>query len=137
MVSEDHTNEIDLVVRFADEKGGGEDGQLIIDDVDLESSGDNRIRHGIGNQEPQAIEQGNNEYTFNTTCFMNRSAARALKRIDDGEATAKAVYVRDDGNWVGRSESMVPNGVTLSSSDGGDTTVEVSADLFGIDWDLE
>jgi len=130
------TNEIDLVVRYADEKGGGDDGQLIIDDVELNDSRDNRIRHGIGNEDPQDIERGNKEYTFDTTAYMNKSSARTLKRIDNGDAVTQAVYVRDDGVFTGRSDGMVTNDVTVSASDDGDTTVEISADLFGIDWDI-
>lgn len=137
MASEDHTNEVDLVVKYADAKGGGDDGQLIIDDVELSRSRDNRTRHGIGNEEPQEIEKGNKTYTFSTTCYMNRAAANAMKRIHDGQALTDAVYVRDDGIWKERADGMVTNDVTTSASDGGDTTVSVDADLLGLDLSVE
>jgi len=129
-----HTNEIDLVVKYAGQKGGGDDGQLIIDDVELEQSRDNRNRHGIGNGEPQAIERGNKTYTFSTTSFMNSAAAAALTDIDNGDAVAEAVYIRDDDVFSGKASGMVTNTVNVSASDGGDTTVEVDADLLGVDW---
>jgi choline dehydrogenase-like flavoprotein len=130
-----HTNEIDLIVQFANEKGGGTDGQLIIDDVELERSRDNRTRHGIGNGEPQVIEKGNNTYTFSTTAYMNSASARALQRIYDGRAETQAVYVEDDGVWKDRADGLVFNTLTTSSSDDGDTTVQIDADLLGLDLD--
>ena len=127
------TNEIDLIVKYADEKGGGDDGQLIIDDVELERSRDNRTRHGIGNEEPQSIEKGNREYTFSTTTIMNTAAARALERIDSGEATTDTIYVREQDGWSDTAQGMVFNTLNTSASDGGDTTVEIDADLLGLD----
>lgn len=129
-----HTNELDLIVKYADKKGGGSDGQLIIDDVELESSRDNRPRHGIGNGDPQVIEKGNSTYTFSTTAFMNSAAAKALKNIDNGDAETQAVYIRDDEVFKGKASGMVFNTLNVSSSDGGDTTVQIDADLTGIDW---
>jgi len=132
-----HTNEIDLVVKYASKKGGGTDGQLVIDDVELSSSRDNRNRHGIGNEDPQYIEKGNRTYTFSTTAMMNKAAAEALKRIDDGEAEADTIYLRDDEVFTGQAEGMVFNDLTTSASDGGDTTVAIDADLLGVDYSLE
>jgi len=128
------TNELDLVVKYATKKAGGSDGQLILDDVELNQTQDNRIRHGIGNQDPQEIEEGNREYTFSTTSMLNDAAAKALKRIDDGDAITDTVYIKDDSTLTGQASGMVTNDVTLSASDGGDTTVAVDADLMGIDW---
>jgi hypothetical protein len=133
MASENHTNEIDLVVKYANEKGGGTDGQLIIDSVELERSRDNRVRHGIGNEEPQQIEKGNKTYTFSTTTYMNSAAASALKRIYEGGAETQAVYVRDDGVFKDKASGMVFNTLTTSASDDGDTTVDIDADLLGLD----
>jgi len=132
-----HTNEIDLVVKYADEKGGGADGQLIIDDVELSRSRDNRVRHGIGNEDPSEIEKGNKTYTFSTTAFMNSAAARALERIYEGDAEEQAVYVRDDGVFKDKAEGMVFNDLTTSASDGGDTTVSIDADLLGLNLSVE
>lgn len=129
-----HTSELDLVVKYADAKGGGSDGQLIIDDVELSSSRDNRVRHGIGNEDPQEIERGNSTYTFSTTSYMNDAAAGAIQRIDNGDATTDAVYIQDDNVFKGKADGMVTNDVTVSSSDDGDTTVSIDADLLGINW---
>ena len=129
-----NTNELDLFVKYANKKGGGTDGQLVLDDVELNESRDNRIRHGIGNEDPQYIEKGNKEYTFSTTAMLNDAAAEALKRIDSGDAETDTVYIKDDDVLTGQAEGMVTNDVTLSSSDGRDTTVAVDADLLGIDW---
>lgn len=130
-----YTNEHDLVVRYAEEKGGSADGQLVIEDVELGSSRDNRINHGIGNEDPSQIQKGNRSHTFSTTAHMNKASARTLQRIDDGEVYTQAVYIRDDDVFTGRAEGMVPKDLSVSSSDGGDTTVSVDADLLGIDWD--
>lgn len=130
-----HTNEIDLVVQYADEKAGGPDGQLVLDDVELAQSRDNRVNHGIGNEDPSHIQKGNKTYTFDATMHMNDAAARALERIDDGDARTEAVYIKDAGVFEGRADEMVFNELTVSSSDGGDTTVSMSADLFGVDYD--
>lgn len=129
------TNELDLVVKYAGQKGGGDDGQLIIDDVELSESRDNRTRHGIGNEDPQTIERGNKTYTFSTTCFMNEAASDAIKAIKNGDALTEAVYIRDDGVFTGKSNGFVFNDLTVSSSDGGDTTVAIDADLLGVSWD--
>jgi len=131
-------NEVDLVVKFAGKKGGGVDGQLIIDDVELSSSRDNRTRHGIGNEDVQNIERGNKSHTFSTTCIMNDAAADGMRKIRDGNATTEAVYALhqdDDGNatWKDKADGMVWNDITLSSSDGGDTTVAIDADLLGLE----
>jgi len=128
----EHTNEIDLVVKYADEKGGGSDGQLIIDDVELEDSRDNRTRHGIGNDQPQWIEKGNETYTFSTTAMMSKSAARALKRIKNGNAVSDDIYLKDDGVFSGTASGFVFNSLTVSASDGGDFTVSIDADLLGV-----
>lgn len=128
-----HTNEVDLIVKYANKMGGG-NGQLLIDDVELQRSRDNRVRHGIGNDEPQEIEKGNKTYTFSTTCFMNSAAAQALNRIFEGDAETDAVYIRDDGVFEDSADGLVFNDLTISSSDGGDTTVEIDADLLGADF---
>jgi len=131
-----HTNEIDLVVKYASKKGGGADGQLVIDDVELSTSRDNRNRHGIGNEDPQYIEKGNKTYTFSTTSMMNSAAAQALVRIDDGDAEADTIYIRDDEVFTGQADGMVFNDLTTSASDDGDTTVAIDADLLGVDYEL-
>lgn len=133
MSSDTHTNEIDLVVKYATMKGGGDDGQLIIDDVELSRSRDNRVRHGIGNEDPQEIEKGNKTYTFSTTTLMNKTAAEALERIYEGDAETDGLYVRDSGVFKDKASGMVFNDLTTSSSDDGDTTVEIDADLLGLD----
>jgi len=131
-------NEQDLVVRYAKEKGGGEDGQLVIDDVELSETSDNRIRHGIGQQDPTSIEQGNKTYTFSATTMLNDAQVRALKRIDNGEARASSVYVLhtdSDGTitYKEQAEGMVTNDVTRQASDDGDVSVSIDADLFGLE----
>lgn len=128
------TNEVDLVVKYADHKGGGDDGQLVIDSVELNESRDNRTRHGIGNEDPQNIERGNKEYTFSTTTMMSEKAAEALRRIENGQAETDTIYVQEAGKWKGTSDGMVFNDLTVGASDGGDTTVDIDADLLGIDW---
>lgn len=128
-----HTNEVDLVVKVASEKAGGTDGQLVLDSVELEETRDNRERVGIGNDAPQAIERGNKSYNFSTTAYMNSAAARALKRIKRGQAETDAVYIRDDDVFVEKADGMVYNTLNTSSSDDGDTTVEIDADLLGIE----
>lgn len=128
------TNELDLVVKYAGQKGGGDDGQLVIDDVELSESRDNRVRHGIGNEDPQTIEKGNRTYTFSTTSFMSESAAEAIKSIKRGDALTQAVYIQDSGVFKGTSSGFVFNDLTVSSSDGGDTTVSIDADLLGVSW---
>jgi len=129
-----YTNEIDLVVRYANEKGGGADGQLVIDDVELSISRDNRDRVGIGNEDPQYIEKGNRSYTFSTTAMMNDAAARALRRIERGDAETQEIYIRDEDVFTEKAGGMVFNDLTVGASDGGDTTVDIDADLLGIDW---
>jgi len=129
-----NTSELDLVVKYAGKKGGSSDGQLVIEDVELSESRDNRIRHGIGNEHPQYIEKGNKEYTFSTTNHMNSGAVDALKNIDSGDATTQEVYIKDDGQWSGTATGLVMNDLTVSASDDGDTTVSVDADLTGIFW---
>ena len=136
MASEEHTNEVDVIVKYANVKGGGADGQVIIDSVELERSRDNRIRHGIGNDNPQEIERGNNEYTFSTTTYMGLDAAQAVERIYDGAAVSQAVYVRDPGNWKQQADGMVFNTVNVSVNDDGDATVDIDADLLGISHEL-
>lgn len=131
------TNEHNLVIKYATKKGGGTDGQLVIDDVELSRSRDNRVRHGIGNEEPQDIEKGNRTYTFSTTTILGDAAAEALKRIDDGRAETDTVYVREDGNFADTADGMVFNDLTTSSSDDGDTTVSIDADLMGLDLTLQ
>jgi len=126
------TNEVDLVIKYANEKGGSADGQMIIDSVELQRSRDNRTYHGIGNEDPQDIQGGNKTYTFSATAYMNKAQARACKRMFDGDAEAQAVYVRDDDVFDEKAEGLDWNEVTTSSSDGGDTTVDVSADLLGL-----
>lgn len=135
MAPDSHTNEIDLVVQYAGEKAGG-NGQLILDDVELSESRDNRTRVGIGNEEPQVIERGNKTYAFSTTAFMNEAAARALKAIDRGEAETQAIYLRDDDVFEGTADGMVTNDLTVSASDDGDTTVAIDGDLIGVDWNV-
>lgn len=133
MSSDSHTNETDLLVKYAGQKGGGDDGQLIIDSVELERSRDNRIRHGIGNEEPQEIEKGNRTYTFSTTTYLNASAAAALESIEAGDAETQAVFVKDaQGNYTDKASGMVFNNLTTSASDDGDVTVDVDADLLGL-----
>jgi len=127
------TNEIDLVIKYSEEKGGSADGQLIIDSVELQRSRDNRTYHGIGNEDPQDIQRGNTTYTFSTTAHMNKAQARACKQMYNGVAETQAVYVREDDVFDEKADGMVWNEVTTSSSDGGDTTVDVSADLLGLD----
>jgi len=131
------TNEVDLVVKYADHKGGGDDGQLIIDDVELNEGRDNRIRHGIGNDDPQNIERGNKTYTFSTTTMMSEKAAAALRRIENGDAETDTIYVEEAGSWKGVSDGMVFNTLNVSSSDGGDTTMSIDADLIGLDLEIQ
>lgn len=132
----EHTNEVNLVVRYADHQAGGETGQLVIDDVSLTQSRDNRNRHGIGNDDPQWIEKGNNTYTFSTTAFLSDASAAALKRIERGDAVSDAIHITDTGtgNTLGKASGMVFNELTVESSDGGDSTVSIDADLPGVDW---
>lgn len=133
MSSDSHTNETDLLVKYAGHKGGGDDGQLIIDSVELERSRENRVRHGIGNEEPQEIEKGNKTYTFSATNYMNASAAAALEAIESGAAETQAVFVKDSqGNYEDKADGMVFNTLTTSASDDGDVTVDIDADLLGL-----
>jgi len=125
------SNELDLVVKYAGQKGGGS-GQLVIDDVEISQSRDNRIRHGIGNEDPQNIEKGNRTYTFSTTTMMSESAASALKAIDDGTAETQEVYIKENGVWEETASGMVFNDLTTSASDDGDVTVSIDADLLGV-----
>lgn len=125
------SNELDLVVKYAGQKGGGS-GQLVIDDVEISQSRDNRIRHGIGNEDPQNIEKGNRTYTFSTTTMMSSSAASALKSIDEGTAETQEVYIKEDGVWEETASGMVFNDLTTSASDDGDVTVSIDADLLGV-----
>jgi len=127
-----NTSEHDLIVKYAGKKGGGASGQLVIDDVEMSTSRDNRVRHGIGNENPQYIEEGNKTYTFSTTTMMNTAAAQALKDIRDGNARADTVYIKDDDVITEQAETFVWNDLTFSSSDDGDTTVSIDADLLGI-----
>lgn len=139
-----HTNETDLLVKYAGKKGGGDSGQLIIDDVELEQSRDNRVRHGIGNEEPQQIEKGNKTYTFSTTTYMSNAAANALQNIVNGDAETQAVFVKDapgngsptdaQNNFTQEADGMVFNTLNTSASDDGDTTVEIDADLLGLEY---
>jgi len=129
-----YTNELDLVVKYAGKKGGSADGQLVIEDVELNEARDNRNRHGIGNEDPQYIEKGNKTYTFDTTAHMNSGAVDALKNIDNGDAETQAVYMKHEGQWEGSAAGLVTNDITASSSDGGDTTLSISADLLGVEW---
>jgi len=130
-----NTSELDLIVKYASKKAGGSDGQLVLDDVELNQSQDNRPRHGIGNQDPQYIEKGNREYSFSTTAMLNGAAATALKEIANGNKTSNTVYIKDDSVLTGKaSDGLIPNDVTFSSSDGGDTTVSIDADLLGVTW---
>jgi hypothetical protein len=131
-------NEHDIVVQYADHKGGGDSGQLVIDEVELTESSDNRVRHGIGNPDPSSIEKGNSTYTFSTTTMLNDAAVQALKNIKRGDAVAQAIYVMhtdDDGNinYKEKASGMVPNDITETVSDGGDTNVSIDADLMGLD----
>jgi len=130
-----YTSELDLVVKYANKKGGSTDEQIVIDDVELSQSRDNRNRHGIGNEDPQYIEKGNNTYTFSTTTHLNDGAVDVIDNIDTGEAKTQAVYLKDEGEFEGRASGMVVNDMTVSSSDGGDTTISIDADLLGIEWD--
>jgi len=127
-------NETDLLVKYASKKGGGSDGQLIIDDVELSQSRDNRIRHGIGNEDPQNIEKGNRTYTFSTTTHMNATAIDAIRNIDNGDAETQTVYMKVDGVFSEEATGLVFNDITTSSSDGGDTTVSIDGDLLGIEY---
>jgi hypothetical protein len=127
-------NETDLLVKYADKKGGGSDGQLIIDDVELSQSRDNRIRHGIGNEDPQNIEKGNRTYTFSTTTHMNATAIDAIRSIDNGDAETQTVYMKVDGVFSEEATGLIFNDITTSSSDGGDTTVSIDGDLLGIEY---
>ncbi len=127
-------NETDLLVKYANKKGGGSDGQLIIDDVELSQSRDNRIRHGIGNEDPQNIEKGNRTYTFSTTTHMNATAIDAIRSIDNGDAETQTVYMKVDGVFSEEATGLIFNDITTSSSDGGDTTVSIDGDLLGIEY---
>lgn len=129
-----HTSEVDLIVHYAGKQGGGDSGQLIIDSVELGRSRDNRVRHGIGNDEPQAIEKGNKTYTFSTTTYMNSAAAEALENIFDGEYVVEDVYVREEGGFKDKANTMVLNDITTSADDDGDTTVDMDADLMGLEF---
>jgi hypothetical protein len=134
MSSDTHTNEHDLIVQYAGQQGGGDSGQLIIDSVELEHARDNRVRHGIGNEQPQEIEKGNLTYTFSTTTYMNQAAASALRSIDAGDAETQSVYVQDSqGNFKDSASGMVFNTLNISASDDGDTAVDIDADLLGLD----
>ena len=134
MADDTHTNEHDLIVQYAGQTGGGDSGQLIIDDVELEHSRDNRVRHGIGNEQPQQIERGNLTYTFSTTAYMNEAAASALREISAGNAETQAVFVRDsNGVFEDTADGMVVNTLNISASDDGDTAVEIDADLLGLE----
>jgi len=128
------TSELDLVVKYGGKKGGGSDGQLVIDDVELSQSRDNRVRHGIGNSEPQYIEKGNPTYTFSTTSYMNGAAIGVIRNIETDNVATKAVYMKDGDVFKGSASGMVVNDITVSSSDGGDTTVSIEADLTGVNW---
>jgi len=128
------TSELDLVVKYGGKKGGGTDGQLVIDDVELSMSRDNRTRHGIGNDEPEYIEKGNKTYSFSTTSYMNGAAIGVVRNIETGDVTSKAVYMKDGDVFKGSASGMIVNDLTVSSSDGGDTTVAIDADLTGVDW---
>jgi len=130
-----HTSELDLVVKYAGVKAGSSDGQLVLDDVELNESRDNRHRHGIGNENTQYIEKGNTTATFSTTAYLNEGAVEALRNIDSGDAETQAVYIKDGNSFEGRASGLVPNDITVSSSDGGDTTLSLDADLLGIEWD--
>jgi hypothetical protein len=130
-------NENDIIVKYGGKKGGGDAGQLVIDEVELNEASDNRIRHGIGNQDPSSIESGNNTYTFSTTVMLNDAAVAVLKDIKKGDRSTKAVYVRHNGDsetvYKEKADGMVPNDITETVSDGGDTSVSIDADLLGLD----
>jgi len=128
-------SELDLVVKYASKKGGSTDGQLVVDDVELSQSRDNRVRHGIGNEDPQYIEKGNKTYTFSTTTHLNDGAVDAIMNIESGDAETQAVYMKKDNQFEGRASGMVVNDMTASSSDDGDTTLSIDADLLGVEWD--
>lgn len=127
-------NEQDLIVQYASKKAGGSSGQLVLDDVEISNSRDNRRRVGIGNDTTQYIEKGNPDPTFSTTAMLNDAAAKALKNIDDGTAEASKVYVKEGSTIEGSASGMITNDVTLSSSDDGDTTVSIDADLVDLSW---
>lgn len=129
-----YTSENDLVVKYAGQKGGSTDGQLVIEDVELQETRDNRRRHGIGNETTQYIEKGNKEANFSTTAHLNDGAVQALRNIDSGDAETQAVYIKNAGQFQGRASGLVFNDITVSSSDDGDTTLSLDADLLGIEW---
>jgi|APHM01.1.fsa_nt_gi hypothetical protein len=131
------TDESLLVVEIGDEKAGGTDGQLLLDDVEFNKSRDNDMIHGIGNRTPQGVQRGNITYEVSASSHFNGSAASLAQSLNPRSVIKGKLYFRtnDDQSIVGEGGGNFElnfdldwNDCTVEASDDGEVIVSVDFD---------
>ena len=132
------TNETQLVVEIGDEKAGGVEGQLILDDVEFAKSRDNDPKHGIGNETPQGISTGNITYTVSASAILNDAAADLAQELGPDNTLHGELYIEEEADvdfQVTRSK-LDWNDVSIEATDDGDAILSVEFDARGPDGDV-
>jgi len=126
------TDDKDLVIKISDHEAGTTKGQLILDDIELSGERDNTEYAGIGNEETQGVGYGNKTYSISETAILNGAAADLALQISEEDYVEG--FIRTP-NMEASAGQLHWNDWSVSASDDGDVTFEVSFNVTGLNLD--
>lgn len=121
------TDDKDLLIRIGDAQAGGVNGQLILEDINVNFSRDNTQYSGIGNKGTQGTSFGSIEYSVSVTDHLNEKGADMLDAAFNNNDSLRGI-VRSPNFEVSVGE-LNWNNIDLDASD--DDTYQLSIDFDG------
>ena len=119
------TSDNELEITISDAEAGTTQGQLILDDVEFRKERDNEPKHGIGNDEPQAMRYGNKTFEVSATSILNESAAQLMLDAEGQDILTAVLRTPSLEVDVGKLDW---NDVMVEATDDGDVTVSMDFD---------
>lgn len=121
------TDDKELLVRIGDEQAGGVEGQLILEDLNVNLSRDNTTYSGIGNEGTTGTSYGNVSVSLSLTDHVNESGARMLDAAVNSDTPVRGI-VRSPNLEISIGE-LDWNNIDLDAAD--EDTYQLSIDFDG------
>lgn len=121
------TDDKELLVRIGDEQAGGIEGQLILEDLNINLSRDNTTYSGIGNEGTTGTSHGNASVSLSLTDHVNESGARMLDAAVNSDTPVRGI-VRSPNLEISIGE-LDWNNIDLDAAD--EDTYQLSIDFDG------
>jgi len=85
------TDDKDLLIRVGDQQAGGIEGQLILEDINVNFSRDNTQYSGIGNEGTTGTSYGNVMYSVSVTDHVNEAGADLLDEAFNSDSPLRGI----------------------------------------------